>query len=173
MDVIRPKDRLDMIVKIFHIRSKNELSRVIGLQTPSSVFDVMSKDPDKFSNPMAERLLDAFPELNPDWVRTGRGDMLLDGAEPRNVHLEMRQSIRGGHHNQTSQYNFSLSGNEKIIKPGGEIQIEPTTSLSETQSVAKLKRELETLRRENAELKGELKAKNELISMLLPLAKNK
>lgn len=163
----RPKDRLQDVINEYGLRSIARLSRELGLKTASSVWDIMTKDPEQFNLPMKARLLASFPHLNPDWVKSGEGEMFLGGYSPR-------QDIRGGHHNRNVQNNIQTSGYEKIIKPDGTVSIEPTgPQTGITKGAAEIMSENEMLRRENAELKGELKAKNEMIEQLLATIKVK
>lgn len=163
----RPKDRLQDVINEYGLRSIARLSRELGLKTASSVWDIITKDPEQFNLPMTARLLASFPQLNPDWVKSGEGEMFLGGYSPR-------QDIRGGHHNRNVQNNIHTTGYEKIIKPVGTVSIEPTgPQTGITKGAAEIMSENEMLRRENAELKGELKAKNEMIEQLLATIKGK
>ena len=164
----KPKERLQKVIDEYGLRSVARLAHELGLKTASSVWDLFKKDPEQFNLPMIQRLQSSFPGLNPEWIKTGEGEMFVAGFSPR-------QDIRGGHHNRNSQYNFHMRGNEKIIKPDGTVSIEPTGPQTETgEYAANLEREVETLRRENAEkdrriatLEGEVKSKNEFIQQLL------
>lgn len=163
----RPKERLQNIIDEYGLRSVARLARDLGLLTSSSIWDIFKKDPDQFSLVMIHRLKNNFPELNPDWVKTGSGEMFIGGFSPR-------QDNRGGHHNRNVQNNIHTSGHEKIINPDGTVSIEPTGPQAGTgNSATDLKRENDALRRENAELRGELKAKSEMIEQLLATIKSK
>lgn len=147
MEMTRPKYRLEKIIEEYRLRSKAELARALGLTTPASVWDILSRNPDVFNNIMLKRLISAFPELDPQWIKTGEGEMFQKGMSPRNIHFEMKQKSRED----------SLYGSLKDGSTQGRLD----------ENVTELMREVDLLRRENAELRGELKATRELYKQLL------
>lgn len=164
-----PKERLLQIMDEYSLTA-NRLAGLMGLKSSSSIYRYTgNSDLKEFDTTIFHRLTTTFPELNPKWLESGEGSMLREGQS-----FNPRQDIRGGHHNRNVQNNIQTSGYEKIIKPDGTVSIEPTgPQTGITKGAAEIMSENEMLRRENAELKGELKAKNEMIEQLLATIKGK
>lgn len=172
----RPKDRIKKILIEYQLSGKALVS-ILGLRSSSSLSNILSENPDELNTSMTHRILENLPDLEPKWVKTGEGDMFREGVNISQ--LVGRNVIRQGHHSIQGNRNvlnqIHTSGYEKIIGPDGTVSIEPTRPQTETgEYAANLEREVEALRRENAEkdheiagLKGELKSKNEFIQQLL------
>ena len=164
----RPKDRLDEIMKAYSLPTLLQFSIALGLKTPSSVLAIRREDPEKFNKTMIDRVLIAFPELNPEWLKTGQGKMFSPNKKPRDIHVEMLQKNKGGHNVQN---NFALSGSEKIIDPDGRVSIEPIMPHVKSGDAAEMREEFEQLRRECMEWKARYETLRELYQELLSIVK--
>lgn len=58
----------------------NQLTKAAGLS--NGLIGKAKKSGKGITSPNVEKILKAYPELNPDWLLTGRGDMLNKNIEP-------------------------------------------------------------------------------------------
>ena len=106
--------------------------------------------------------------INPAWLLTGQGEMLLLTAK------EIRNNISGGNNmtgnvNGGQMLNITMpeSGTQKIIKPNGEVEIQREDStIKDDKKLAELIKENELLKQKNAFLEDSMKLKDDLIASL-------
>ena len=58
--------------------STAEIAEKAGYDRPQAFYDVMSGKTKKISPKMAEKIKKAFPDINEDWLITGKGNMLVE-----------------------------------------------------------------------------------------------
>lgn len=120
-----------------------------------------------------------YPELNTDWLLTGKGEMLRKNTIGININQGDGNIIGQGNHNNIKTgnvVNVALpdAGTQKIIKPDGEIEV--ITTESNISMLDTLKRENENLKAEVMYLKNTITTKNDLIDSLretIDILKNK
>ena len=110
-----------------------------------------------------------YPELNTDWLLTGKGEMLKNSNAGVNINQGGGNIIGQGNHNNIKTgnvVNVALpdAGTQKIIKPDGEIEV--ITTEANTSMLDTLKRENENLKAEVMYLKNTITTKNDLIDSL-------
>lgn len=129
-------------------------------------------------------ILAAYPEINPGWLMTGTGNMILSDENPRAVIDELmrfvdRRAMNSAQFfagNQLAVGNLSLNEPKKVE----EIEkVEEVNTSTDTECANRMEKEIERLNREikglNAEIKrlnDTLKAKDETIKTQKQLIKH-
>lgn len=69
------KQRIDEILK-YSGKNISEFSRYAGFKTPQAIRELLKGNTKSISESAQIKILAAFPEINPDWLLTGKGEML-------------------------------------------------------------------------------------------------
>lgn len=96
------KERVTRLIEYFAQGKKAAFGRILGISGAAVGKWVNSGD---FN---AGRILQAFPEVNAHWLRTGEGEMILPA-----VKAGITQSIGNGN---TNAYNIAGESNEEIAR---------------------------------------------------------
>lgn len=116
-----------------------------------------------------EKVIENFPNLNLDWLMTGKGEMLkntgtMTGSNQGDGNkIEYKNSGNVGVGN-TVNVTLSESGTQKIIKPDGSVEL--TSIGSNDDASDKLQRENEALKEKISHLMDNMQLKDELIASL-------
>ena len=112
----RPKERIKKILAEYQISGK-VLTALLGLRSSSSLSNIISGDPDELNLSITQRILEALPDLEPEWVKSGQGAMFKEGVNIRQ--LVGRNVIERGNHNIQGSYNvqnmFIQQGTKKLL----------------------------------------------------------
>lgn len=63
--------------------------------TPTQIYDLQSGKIKKISEPIADKIMKAYPEFSKVWLLTGEGEMLSDKSKPASVPI-IRESVPNG-----------------------------------------------------------------------------
>lgn len=103
-------------------------------------------------------ILSVLPDLNGDWLLTGRGQMLIGESEKATVSIQNGQYIEQGRHSE----NGTFTGTGDIIKDKiyaeqieVELEAEPTDLPSMRKSLFKAKERIKELEKELSDMKAE------------------
>lgn len=116
-----------------------------------------------------EKVIENFPNLNLDWLMTGKGEMLkntgtMTGSNQGDGNkIEYKNSGNVGVGN-TVNVTLPESGTQKIIKPDGSVEL--TSIGSNDDASDKLQRENEALKEKISHLMDNMQLKDELIASL-------
>ena len=116
-----------------------------------------------------EKVIENFPNLNLDWLMTGKGEMLkntgtMTGSNQGDGNkIEYKNSGNVGVGN-TVYVTLPESGTQKIIKPDGSVEL--TSIGSNDDASDKLQRENEALKEKISHLMDNMQLKDELIASL-------
>jgi phage repressor protein C with HTH and peptisase S24 domain len=84
------KARLSKIIEHLGINA-NKLAKSLGMERAQGIYDVLNGKAD-ISGKLASKMVDAYPQLNTEWLLSGKGDMLKRSAKKGEaVPLEVRQ----------------------------------------------------------------------------------
>lgn len=116
------------------------------------------------------KILSLYPDLSPDWLLLGTGDMLRNNKERANLSIKTVENMTGniGHDNHMVNISMPESGTQKIIRPSGEIEIQRETPAikDDDSKLVEARKEIEQLRQTVELLKDNIKDKNDLIASL-------
>lgn len=73
------KHRIKCILE-YSGKNQSEFSRFVGFKTPQAVGSLISGKTKTLSMQSATLLMNAFPEIDENWLRTGEGEMLKDSS---------------------------------------------------------------------------------------------
>lgn len=110
------------------------------------------------------RISKEFPDLNIDWLLTGKGKMLNLNNSNVTINGNENQNNIGG-----QMINISLpeKGSQKIIKPDGSIEIQNSgLGNNNSNEINRLKEELHLKEIELAKCEAIIKSKDDMICML-------
>lgn len=110
------------------------------------------------------RISKEFPDLNIDWLLTGKGKMLNLNNSNVTINGNENQNNIGG-----QMINISLpeKGSQKIIKPDGSIEIQNSgLANNNSNEINRLKEELHLKEIELAKCEAIIKSKDDMICML-------
>lgn len=74
------KDRIASFVT-YSGKKLSELSRYAGFKTPQALRELMAGNTKTLSDAALQKITTAYPEINPDWLCTGEGEMLKPEIE--------------------------------------------------------------------------------------------
>lgn len=91
-------DRLKLLLDFFDLTA-SRFAKEIGMDRPGAVFYILSGR-NGISKPMQKDILHRFPDVSPDWLATGDGDMFrpesdILSPEPRAYTQEDIRSLVG------------------------------------------------------------------------------
>lgn len=143
------KDRLISYLKYKNI-GQAKFAKSIGVSTGYVNNIRRSIQPDKVIS-----ISKQYPDLNTGWLMTGEGDMIYNN-------YKINVSTNNGSISQGQTINIELptSGTEKIIKPDGTVEIQPSGQNTDNSGeIARLKQRIEDLERL-------IQSKDEIICLL-------
>jgi len=74
------KERIEAILTHGGFRNVTAFASLLGLSSPQKIYDILSGKVKSISSDLADKIFQVFPEINHEWVMTGRGEMLSAGA---------------------------------------------------------------------------------------------
>ena len=157
------KERLKEFVSIQGL-GQNAFEKKVGI----AVGYLASKSVSVTSDTI-EKVIENFPNLNLDWLMTGKGEMLkntgtMTGSNQGDGNkIEYKNSGNVGVGN-TVNVTLPESGTQKIIKPDGSVEL--TSIGSNDDASDKLQRENEALKEKISHLMDNMQLKDELIASL-------
>lgn len=86
--MITAGERIEAILRHGGFRNVTAFANVLGLNGPQKIYDIQSGKVKSISTDLADKIFQVFPELNQEWVLSGRGDMMRDGSGPQNTNEE-------------------------------------------------------------------------------------
>lgn len=166
-------ERIKMIISQF-CKSKADFARKVG-ESPQTVNNWVSRD-----NGMnvLNKVIEAFPEVNSDWLMTGHGTIVNGDYNINNGNLS--DSIIGNSNsidnskntmnNSGNTVNVTMpeSGTQKIIKSTGEVEIQrlDPSDKSNSGELDRLQQRIQDLERIISEKDVTIKSKDDLICVL-------
>lgn len=84
------KERIDALVAYGGFKNVTALAGALNLNGAQKIYDIQSGKTKSISSDLADKIFLVFPELNRDWVLSGRGEMTRNG----NVHVAGSNSGR-------------------------------------------------------------------------------
>lgn len=166
-------ERIKMIISQF-CKSKADFARKVG-ESPQTVNNWVSRD-----NGMnvLNKVIEAFPEVNSDWLMTGHGTIVNGDYNINNGNLS--DSIIGNSNsidnskntmnNSGNTVNVTMpeSGTQKNIKSTGEVEIQrlDPSDKSNSGELDRLQQRIQDLERIISEKDATIKSKDDLICVL-------
>lgn len=77
------KERIDALITYGGFKNATALAGALNLNGAQKIYDIQSGKTKSISSDLADKIFLVFPELNRDWVLSGRGEMTRNG----NVHV--------------------------------------------------------------------------------------
>ncbi len=74
---LTPSERIRAIAKLYDLRVKN-ISDAMGMKRPQILYDIISGKTRNISPTVEAKLLEAFPEIDIKWLRSGQGNITGD-----------------------------------------------------------------------------------------------
>lgn len=78
------KDRIASFVT-YSGKNLSELSRYAGFKTPQALRELMAGNTKTLSDAALQKITTAYPEINPDWLCTGEGEMLKPNGKDAEI----------------------------------------------------------------------------------------
>lgn len=91
--VLRLHDMLNELKKERQVLTQAEFGGIVGMQ-PAQVSEIL-KGKRPLTDKTVNRILEKFPDFNPEWLRDGEGEMKRITIRAGNVHVS-------GHHNEVN-----------------------------------------------------------------------
>lgn len=79
--MVTAKERIEAILTYGGFRNVSAFAGVLGLSGAQKIYDIQSGKVKSISPDLADKIFLAFPELNQEWVLSGRGEMLRGGVQ--------------------------------------------------------------------------------------------
>lgn len=156
---MKTKDRLKEFVRFLNM-GQNSFEKEVGIAN-----GYLASKSQTISSDTIEKVTSKYPNLNLEWLLTGKGEML------KNSGVSVGNNNKGDIANNSSsinknKINVSLpeSGTQKIIKPDSTIEL--TSSDSSSLELESIKKDNEALRLQISHLKDNIATKDELIASL-------
>lgn len=120
----------------------------------------VSKMTDNVRNQTLNKIVDAFPQLNPNWLRNGEGAMLKDQPTPNDCNGEDEMRVKA------TPTEFMLAGaeafsqqlvkmmNDRLIAPYGQLEAKDKEIETLNRYIGRLESEIEALKKGNAPAEG-------------------
>jgi len=126
-------DRILSIMKYFNL-SPSDFAEEIGVQRSSISHLISGRN--KPSLEFIQKILSRFPEINPEWMLNGNGEMLKNGILPETGTLQLEKSSLNGKKEQ--QEHVKLLPSRTVARkkdiPAGERQVEKIIYLYKDQT---------------------------------------
>jgi len=104
-------DRIRQIIDYKGV-SVNKFSDLIGAS--NSYFNKVLKNNTSVGSDRIEKILREIPEINPEWLLTGRGNMLKEVVDSKGINSNIKDSFNNIKDFNTRIYNKSTVGKEEI-----------------------------------------------------------
>lgn len=167
-------ERIEELLKYSNMSAK-KFAETIGIKTVQSLYDIQKGKIKNISKAIAGKVSEAFPEIEKDWILTGKGNMIKNTNSGQNF-----GSIEGKNKSSYSNVGNSISislpetGTQKIIKPDGTIDIQSlNSSVYDSNEVDRLNQRIQYLESIIAEKEriivekdATIKSKDEMICLL-------
>lgn len=88
-----PSQRINAILDYYKMNVP-ELSRLMGMDRPQRLYDVHRGKTKRITDSLADSILQVLPELNPSWLLTGYGEMIV-GARATQTGVSTQGSVNG------------------------------------------------------------------------------
>lgn len=108
-------ERIKQIIMNF-CSSKVEFAKRVGA-SPQTINNWINRDNAKN---VLKKVIDAFPEVNEDWLITGHGNMLKQGDV---IIGENNGNFTKSNSGQMINISLPENGSQKIIKPDGTVEV--------------------------------------------------
>ena len=86
------KQRIDEILK-YSGKNISEFSRYAGFKTPQAIRELLKGNTKSISESAQIKILAAFPEINPDWLLTGEGEMLVKPYKVDEIEIPSKEEL--------------------------------------------------------------------------------
>ena len=161
-------ERISIIISELGYRSVRQFANKIGI-AQTSLNDVVKKNAEpKFST--IDKILKAEPSISPDWLLTGKGEMLKkEDLSTNNNSGTFTGVMGGGVFNNSVNNNINVESPEagflKIIYPDGKVELYKSDSISfiSTNEVQRLKDHVSNLEKIIEEKENTIKSNERLL----------
>ena len=152
---MKAKDIINQLLESKSIKA-GPFAKEIGVH-PTQIYDLQSEKIKKISASIASKIVNRYPEYDPNWLLTGEGEMLK--SEPASLDLESKTNKTSAPHQiETKNINIDLHGEQIDSKRTIEVLIKVIETYQTRMD--DLLNVIEVLKNENTELKEQLQKPN-------------